>query len=117
MRCITVRANFRLNLPLMIREPGAQDSFKTAFTYSIDAKEGITTGISTADRALTISLAVDPHTRKEQLCVPGHVFPLEARDGGVFTRRGHTEASVDLTRLAGLRPGGVICEILKKMGR
>jgi len=106
----------RLNLPLMVRTRGAQDAFNTAFTYSIDAKEGITTGISTADRALTISLAVDPCTREDQLSVPGHVFPLRSRDGGVFMRRGHTEAAVDLTRLADLNPGGVICEILNQDG-
>ena len=106
----------RLNLPLMTRSAEEQDAFNTAFTYSIDAKDGITTGISTADRARTISLAADPKTCEEQLSVPGHVFPLRARPDGVFARRGHTEASVDLTRLAGLNPGGVICEILKEDG-
>lgn len=104
----------RLQLAPMSSE--STDGFGTAFTVSIDAKEGITTGISAADRALTIRLAVDPKTSPEQVCVPGHIFPLEARGGGVFRRRGHTEASVDLTRLAGLVPGGVICEILCEDG-
>lgn len=104
----------RLQLAPMSSE--STDGFGTAFTVSIDAKEGITTGISAADRALTIRLAADPNTTPEQLCVPGHIFPLEAKSGGVFRRRGHTEASVDLTNLAGLVPGGVICEILQEDG-
>ena len=106
----------RLDLSLMIRKEGEGDFFGTAFTHSINAREGITTGISAHDRALTIRLAVDPETTVDKLVVPGHVFPLKAKSGGVMERRGHTEAAVDLTRLAGLIPGGVICEILKDDG-
>jgi 3,4-dihydroxy 2-butanone 4-phosphate synthase/GTP cyclohydrolase II len=83
----------------------------TAFTVSVDAREGITTGISSADRARTIRLLVDPATRPQDLVRPGHVFPLTARPGGVLRRPGHTEAAVDLARMAGLQPAGVICEI------
>ncbi len=106
----------RLDLPLMVRNVGETDAFGTAFTCSVDAKDGITTGISAHDRALTIRLAVDPTSCRDKLVVPGHVFPLKAKNGGVLERRGHTEAAVDLTRLAGLVPGGVICEILNDDG-
>lgn len=106
----------QLDLPLMQRKGGSVDALKTAFTYSIDAQEGITTGISAADRAFTIRLAVNPNTTPVELCVPGHVFPLQAKAGGVLQRRGHTEAAVDLTQLAGLTPGGVICEIMHENG-
>lgn len=106
----------KLDLSLMVRNAGESDAFGTAFTYSIDAKDGITTGISAHDRALTIRLAVDPNTTVDKLVVPGHMFPLKAKSGGVTERRGHTEAAVDLTRLAGLVPGGVICEILNDDG-
>jgi 3,4-dihydroxy 2-butanone 4-phosphate synthase / GTP cyclohydrolase II len=88
----------------------------TAFTVSVDAREGTTTGISAVDRAKTIRLLADPLTRAEALVRPGHVFPLQAKDGGVLRRRGHTEAAVDLARLAGLRPAGAICEILNDDG-
>jgi 3,4-dihydroxy 2-butanone 4-phosphate synthase/GTP cyclohydrolase II len=106
----------RLGLSLMTRDNDLGDAFGTAFTQSIDAKEGISTGISAHDRALTIRLAVNPLTTSDQLVVPGHMFPLRAKSGGVIERRGHTEAAVDLTRLAGLLPGGVICEILREDG-
>lgn len=106
----------RLGLSLMVRNVGETDAFGTAFTYSVDAKDGITTGISAHDRALTIRLAVDPMTCVDKLIVPGHIFPLKAKSGGVLERRGHTEAAVDLTRLAGLVPGGVICEIMNDDG-
>lgn len=106
----------QLQLPMMARKVGMGDTFGTAFTYSIDAKQGITTGISAADRALTIRLAVNALTEAEELSVPGHIFPLEAKKGGVLERRGHTEAAVDLTRLSQLEPGGVICEILNEDG-
>ena len=106
----------RLELSLMVRNIGETDAFGTAFTQSIDAKNGITTGISAHDRALTIRLAVDPDTTFDKFVVPGHMFPLKAKNGGVIERRGHTEAAVDLTRLAGLVPGGVICEILNDDG-
>jgi len=103
-----------LNLPPMVAENTAR--FGTAFTVSIDAREGITTGISAYDRARTILTAIDPRTRPEDLARPGHVFPLEAREGGVLARAGQTEASVDLARLAGLYPAGVICEVMKEDG-
>jgi len=88
----------------------------TAFTESIEAAEGVTTGISAADRAHTIAVAMDPATKPSDLVRPGHVFPLRAREGGVLVRAGQTEAVVDLARLAGLRPGGVICEIMNDDG-
>ena len=91
-------------------------SFGTAFTVSIEAKKGVTTGISAADRAKTIQTAIDPKTRPEDLARPGHVFPLKARLGGVLQRAGQTEGSVDLARLAGLYPAGVICEIMNDDG-
>src|SRR5271169_1619821 len=90
--------------------------FGTAFCESIEAAEGVTTGISAADRAHTIQVAMDPASRPRDLARPGHVFPLRAREGGVLVRAGQTEAVVDLARLAGLRPGGVICEIMNDDG-
>src|SRR5215471_4877888 len=87
--------------------------YGTAFCESIEAREGVTTGISAYDRARTIQVAVDPQSRPSDLVRPGHVFPLRARKGGVLVRAGQTEASVDLARLAGLIPAGVICEIMK----
>ncbi|MFQ3595354.1 MAG: 3,4-dihydroxy-2-butanone-4-phosphate synthase [Sphingomonadaceae bacterium] len=104
----------QLGLPLMARENGTRH--ETAFTVSIEAKEGVTTGISAADRARTISVAIDAANGPDALVSPGHVFPLVARDGGVLVRAGHTEASVDIARLAGLNPSGVICEIMKDDG-
>jgi 3,4-dihydroxy 2-butanone 4-phosphate synthase/GTP cyclohydrolase II len=103
-----------LQLPPMVSENTAR--FGTAFTVSIDAREGITTGISAYDRAKTILTAIDSKTRPEDLARPGHVFPLEAKEGGVLARAGQTEASVDLARLAGLYPAGVICEVMKEDG-
>ena len=88
----------------------------TAFTVSIDARRGITTGISAADRATTILVAVDPKSRPQDLCRPGHIFPLRAKNGGVLVRPGQTEASVDIARIAGLYPAGVICEIMNEDG-
>ena len=93
-----------------------QSRFETAFTVSIEAREGVTTGISAADRARTIQVAIDPRTHPEDLVQPGHVFPLRARPGGVLERSGQTEAAVDLARLAGLNPAGVICEIMNEDG-
>ncbi len=92
------------------------DPFKTAWTISIDSAKNITTGISANDRAHTISLLVNPHTKPEDFVKPGHVFPLRAKEGGVLVRAGHTEASVDLMKLAGLYPAGVICEIMNEDG-
>jgi 3,4-dihydroxy 2-butanone 4-phosphate synthase/GTP cyclohydrolase II len=103
-----------LQLPLMVNENTA--AFGTAFTVSIDARKGITTGISAKDRATTILTAVDPKTRPGDLARPGHVFPLRADKGGVLKRAGQTEGSVDLARMAGLRPSGVICEIMNEDG-
>jgi len=88
----------------------------TAFTLSIEACKGVTTGISAADRAQTIAVAIDPAMGKADIATPGHIFPLEARDGGVLVRSGHTEAAVDISRLAGLNPSGVICEIMNDDG-
>lgn len=111
---ITEERARQLNLPLMVSDNS--DPFQTAFTVSIDAREGITTGISAFDRARTIQVAIDDDARPEDLVRPGHVFPLIAKKGGVLVRAGHTEASVDLARLAGLKPAGVICEILNEDG-
>ena len=104
----------QLGLPLMPRHNDSR--LETAFTISIEAKDGVTTGISAADRARTISVAIDAAQGREHLVTPGHVFPLVARDGGVLVRAGHTEAAVDVSRLAGLNPSGVICEIMKDDG-
>jgi 3,4-dihydroxy 2-butanone 4-phosphate synthase/GTP cyclohydrolase II len=104
----------RLGISAMVQEN--RESHKTAFAVSVDAAEGITTGISAYDRARTISLLASPETPPEALVQPGHIFPLHARDGGVLERAGHTEAAVDLASLAGLHPSGVICEILNDDG-
>lgn len=103
-----------LAIPLMVQENSAQ--FQTAFTVSIEARDGVTTGISAADRALTCRIAVDEATTPDMLVRPGHIFPLRARPGGVLVRTGQTEGSVDLARLAGLKPAAVICEILNDDG-
>ncbi len=104
----------RLGLPLMAA--ANQSRHETAFTVSIEAREGVTTGISAHDRARTIAVAIDPATGPQDIATPGHVFPLRARDGGVLVRAGHTEAAVDIPRLAGLMPAGVICEIMNDDG-
>jgi len=104
----------RLDLELMGR--GDNKHHRTAFTVSIEAKEGVTTGISAADRAHTILTAIDPKTTRNDIATPGHIFPLKARDGGVLVRAGHTEAAVDLARLAGFSGAGVICEIMNDDG-
>ncbi len=93
-----------------------KESMQTAFTISIEAKDGVTTGISAADRARTVSVAIDASKGADDIVTPGHVFPLTARDGGVLVRAGHTEAAVDISRLAGLNPSGVICEIMNEDG-
>jgi 3,4-dihydroxy 2-butanone 4-phosphate synthase / GTP cyclohydrolase II len=103
-----------LGLDLMSRNNGTRH--ETAFTVSIEAREGVTTGISAADRARTVSVAIDAAKGKDEIVTPGHVFPLVARDGGVLVRAGHTEAAVDVARLAGLNPSGVICEIMNEDG-
>lgn len=103
-----------LQLPQMV--PDNQSSQQTAFTISIGARQGITTGISAADRAHTIRIASAPNAGRADLVSPGHVFPLRARDGGVIERAGHTEAAVDLAKLAGFSPSGVICEVMNDDG-
>ncbi len=103
-----------LELPLMSANNQARN--QTAFTVAIEAKTGVTTGISAADRARTIAVAIDSSKGKQDLATPGHVFPLVARDGGVLVRAGHTEAAVDISRLAGLNPSAVICEIMNEDG-
>ncbi len=104
----------RLDLSLMVTEQ--QDSFRTAFAVSVDARAGVTTGISAQDRARTIQVMADPRSKPSDLVRPGHVFPLRYRAGGVLRRAGHTEASIDLAKLAGLKPAGVICEIMRDDG-
>ena len=103
-----------LNLPLM--SPINTSQHRTAFCEAIDARVGVSTGISASDRAITILTAIDPKTRPQDLARPGHMFPLRARNGGVLVRAGQTEASVDLSRIAGLNPSGVICEIMNEDG-
>jgi 3,4-dihydroxy 2-butanone 4-phosphate synthase/GTP cyclohydrolase II len=103
-----------LDLPAMVQQN--TDAHGTAFTVSIDAREGTTTGISAADRALTVARVLDPQAQPDDFRRPGHIFPLQARPGGVLRRAGHTEAAVDLARMAGLRPAGVICEVLNPDG-
>jgi len=103
-----------LRLPMMVSENTSR--FQTAFTVSVDARKGVTTGISAADRATTILTALDEKSTSEDLVSPGHIFPLRAQQGGVLVRTGQTEGSVDLARLAGLKPAGVICEVMKEDG-
>ncbi|MBQ2260903.1 MAG: 3,4-dihydroxy-2-butanone-4-phosphate synthase [Loktanella sp.] len=103
-----------LGLPLMASNNSSRH--ETAFTVSIEAREGVSTGISAADRARTVSVAIDAAKGAADIATPGHVFPLRAREGGVLVRAGHTEAAVDISRLAGLNPSGVICEIMKEDG-
>jgi 3,4-dihydroxy 2-butanone 4-phosphate synthase/GTP cyclohydrolase II len=104
----------QLQLPLMVSDNTAR--FQTAFTVSIDAKKGVTTGISAHDRAQTVLTAIDPKTAPSDLARPGHIFPLQGREGGVLSRAGQTEAAVDMARLAGLFPAGVICEVMNEDG-
>src|ERR671917_2152898 len=104
----------KLGLPLMAQANGTRH--QTAFTVSIEAREGVTTGISAADRAHTVAVAINSETGRDDIVTPGHVFPLVARDGGTLVRAGHTEAAVDFARLAGLHPSGVICEIMNDDG-
>ena len=104
----------KLGIDLMVANNS--DEYKTAWTVSIDARRGVTTGISAYDRSRTVKTLIDPKTTKDDLVRPGHIFPLRAREGGVLVRAGHTEACVDLARLAGLRPAGAICEIMSDDG-
>jgi len=112
--CLTGERCEELGLPQMAQRNEAP--LGTAFTVSVEAREGVTTGISAADRAHTIQVAIDPESTPHDLVQPGHVFPLRARDGGVLVRSGQTEAAVDLARLAGLSPAGVVCEIMNQDG-
>jgi 3,4-dihydroxy 2-butanone 4-phosphate synthase/GTP cyclohydrolase II len=116
--CLSLTAGrlAELRLPQMVEDIENTSGFGTAFTVSIEARHGVTTGISAADRATTILTAINPKTKPEDLVRPGHVFPLRARAGGVLERMGQTEGSVDLARLAGLTPAGVICEIMNGDG-
>lgn len=104
----------KLELPLMVQ--GSTDLHQTAFTVSVDAKEGTTTGISSTDRTKTLKTLVDATAKASDLIRPGHIFPLIAKNGGVLERAGHTEAAIDLAKLAGFKPAGVICEILNEDG-
>ena len=114
--CLTLTGERTKELGLSLMVEDNQSAFETPFTVSIDARQGITTGISAADRAHTIKVAIDPETVKKDLVKPGHIFPLRAKNGGVLVRMGQTEASVDITRIAGLNPYGVICEIMNEDG-
>jgi len=114
--CLTLTSERVKGLGLSMMVKDNQAPLTTAFTVSIEAREGVTTGISAGDRAKTIEVAIDENNGEASIVSPGHVFPLVARDGGVLVRAGHTEAAVDLSRLAGLNPSGVICEIMKDDG-
>ncbi len=113
---LTEKRCAELALPMMVNDTDNQTPYGTAFTVSVDARDGITTGISAYDRSLTIQKSIDPALQPAELVRPGHIFPLRARDGGVLVRAGQTEGSVDLSRLAGLHPSGVICEIMREDG-
>lgn len=106
----------KFGLPMMVPEEDNRSGFGTAFTVSVEAAEGVTTGISAFDRAHTIRTLIDPQSTRADIVTPGHVFPLRARDGGVLERGGQTEASVDLARLAGLTPAAMICEVMNDDG-
>ena len=114
--CLTLTAERlqQLDIPMMVTQNSS--TYKTALTVSVEAREGVTTGISAADRTRTIRVALDPAATPHDLVRPGHMFPLKARSGGVLERPGQTEGSVDLARMAGLQPAGVICEIMNDDG-
>ena len=112
--CLTEADADHLELFPMVKDNTSQ--FKTAFTITIEAKDGVTTGVSAQDRVTTIQTAIHPHAQPNHLNRPGHVFPLRAKTGGVLTRRGHTETAVDLASLAGLKPAGVLCELMNPDG-
>ncbi|GAA0636887.1 3,4-dihydroxy-2-butanone-4-phosphate synthase [Brevundimonas lenta] len=114
--CLAMTAERARQLRLPPMAADNRESMGTAFTVSIEAKEGVTTGISAADRARTVQVASDPTKGADDIVSPGHIFPLVARDGGVLVRTGHTEAAVDISRMAGLTPAGVICEIMNDDG-
>jgi 3,4-dihydroxy 2-butanone 4-phosphate synthase / GTP cyclohydrolase II len=114
--CLALTADHvgRLALPPMVATP--ESPFGTAFTVSIEARKGVTTGISAYDRARTIAVAIDPRSTRHDIVMPGHVFPLVAREQGILARAGHTEAAVDVARMAGVDPSGVLCEIMNEDG-
>lgn len=112
--CLTEEKAETLELPMMVKNNTS--CFQTAFTVSIEAAKGVTTGVSAADRVTTIKAAINDKAKPEDLNHPGHIFPLRARAGGVLERQGHTEATVDLVRLAGLKPYGVLCELTNPNG-
>ncbi len=114
--CLSMEAPMieRLNIPMMVENNRSQ--YETAFTVSIEAASGVTTGISAADRAHTVQVAINPLSTQKDIVMPGHIFPLRAKSGGVLNRTGQTEGSVDLARLAGLKPAAVICEIVNDDG-
>ncbi len=114
--CLTLPRERVDTLGLSLMSPKNEARHQTAFTVSIEAREGVTTGISAADRAETIRVAIDPAKGRNDIVTPGHIFPLVAQDGGVLVRAGHTEAAVDVARMAGLNPAGVICEIMNDDG-
>lgn len=114
--CLTVTAEWAARLNLKPMTDDNRSGLGTAFTVSIEAAEGVTTGISAADRARTIAAAIAPDASAADIVSPGHMFPIVAKDGGVLTRAGHTEASVDIARMAGRAPAGVICEIMNDDG-
>ncbi len=114
--CLSMTSARIDQLGLTLMSTNNSSRHETAFTTSIEAREGVTTGISAADRALTVQVAIDASKGAADIATPGHVFPLRARDGGVLVRAGHTEAAVDIARLAGLNPSGVICEIMNEDG-
>ena len=114
--CLAMTGERVDHLGLSLMSSDNRSQFETAFTTSIEAREGVTTGISASDRARTIAVAIDPAHGRDEIVTPGHVFPLRAQDGGTLVRTGHTEAAVDLARLAALNPSGVICEIMNEDG-
>ena len=116
--CLAMRGSLldRLQIPMMVPQAQNRSGFGTGFTLSVEAVHGVSTGISAEDRSRTIKTMIDPGTTPADIAVPGHIFPLRARDGGVLERRGQTEASVDISALCGLTPAGVICEIMGEDG-
>ncbi|MFK7996030.1 MAG: 3,4-dihydroxy-2-butanone-4-phosphate synthase [Granulosicoccus sp.] len=116
--CLAMRGALldRLQIPMMVPQAQNRSGFGTGFTLSVEAAQGVSTGISAQDRAVTISTLISPDTKPMDIAMPGHIFPLRARDGGVLERRGQTEAAVDISAMAGLTPAGVICEVMHEDG-